>query len=277
MTDVRRAMELAGLILGGGDAAGQGASRLVDVHWSAPVWTGAAVEYPADTPRDGLAFGGVRLDTPLARDWVCFAQPLGVLPEPNAFWPNPDDVGHWQVGDEPGPWWPEQSPVARSPFVLEVTAGPEGGVIQRFPVPAVGLAVALRGANVSATLRYDRGAIGTISAPPYEPPGPQTGGRGKIQLVVTPGNPAPCFKNVQTRRVYFGPPVLAGGLPGWFPAFATRVVPTDLDPWTMNYRTPTGAGTGNTFETQLPHQAVAVAEDPGDPTVPRAVTVEVFA
>lgn len=281
----RRALELAGLVEGGANAAGQGAGQIVDVRWAAPTWDGLAVAYPPDTPPHDFAFGTVRLTEPVAGDWACFVQPIRVLRAPGDYWPTPSMVPPrgWQQGNAPGPWWPEAEHVARSPFVLEVTHGPEEGVIQRFPVPALGLCVALRGANVSATLRYDRSAIGTIPPPPYELPPPQTGGIGQMRLVLTPGLPGARFVNVVTRRVNFGP-VPHVPLPGFLPAFTTRLdygvggqysfLPA---PGIVEYRSPTNQIVGDFGSGNPPQQAVAVSLPPGDNRTPACVTLEVFA
>lgn len=268
------------MIEGGADAAGQGAGRVIDVQWAAPTWDGAAISYPADAPAQGFAFGSVRLTTARATDWACFVQPMRVLRAPDAYWPTPTTGPPpvlWQQGREPGPWWPEGSAAARSPFVLETTSGPEEGVIQRVPIPARGICVALRGANVSAIIRYDRTALGTIPPPPYEVlPGPQARGWGQMRLVLTPARPASRYVAIDTRRVNVGP-IAAAGLPGWLPAFAARMVPTVLDPFDVGWRTPTGQFIGNTFESQIPHAAVAFDQGLGDPGPPRAIAVEVFA
>jgi hypothetical protein len=275
----RRALELAGLVEGGSNAAGQGAGQIVDVRWASPTWDGAFFRYPDDTPAQDFAFGTVRLTELFAGDWACFVQPVRVLRQPGDYWPTPGagiPPAGWQNGDQPGPWWPEASNVVRSPFVLEVTHGPEEGVIQRFEVPARGLCVALRGANVSATLRYDRSAFGSIPAPPYEPPGPQARGFGRMRLVLTPGLPAARFVNLACRRVPVGG-VASVPLPGWLPAFTTRIERIESGAALLQYRTPTNRLVGTLPDGNPPQQAVSVVQTGGDVTVPRTVTVEVFA
>lgn len=264
--------------------------RVIDVGWWAP-FTAAPPLGSIRGPRyqQGHAFGGLQfqpqdheqLDE---EDWMVYAQPLNVLPfdrPPAEFYPYGAPVA-W----DPRAWWPDVFfNHNRSPFSLLTTCGPETGVYQVTPIPAVGCAVAVRGRNVSATIVYDAGATFPAEPPPYEGPR-QTEGDGQIALVIAKAQPTSQRLSVQSKSTNFlggGGLIVPTKVPAFLPKFSVALpyqsAFTGLG--NLEYVSPTGqaiiAGDAATLAS-IPFNAVALrsGQSAEDIQFPMAAVFEVF-
>jgi hypothetical protein len=190
----------------------------------------------------------------------------------------------------PAAWWPTSTSevdVLGSPWWLVVTAGPEEGATQRWPIPAVGLSVAVRGRNITASIEYNPlfAANGIVFLPLEAPI--RTQGRGRMLLTATKASPVPRqVVDQMTRgriRIPGGTIVDAVGLV-WIPKFATSIQTLSNTGGAGQYSwlDQTGAFLAipdNAFgRTAIPHEAVALTRQPGDYTKTRyPVVFEVFA
>lgn len=190
----------------------------------------------------------------------------------------------------PKAWWPTSTPevdVLGSPWWLVVTAGPEEGATQRWPIPAVGLSVAVRGRNITASIEYNPlfAANGIVFLPLEAPI--RTQGRGRMLLTATKASPVPrTVVDQLTRariRIPGGSTVDATGIV-WIPKFATYLETIATQGGINSYfwldQTGTSIAAVDTVvgRTAVPHEAVAVARVAGDYVSTRwPVTFQVFA
>lgn len=240
--------------------------QLVEEDWCVQVQPLDILEYDGALPRLFVSTEGVSpFLSPLAPPF-----PPG-QPNPAAWWPTTTN----EVDVLGSPWW------------LVVTAGPEEGATQRWPIPAVGLSVAVRGRNITASIEYNPLFAGNgIVSLPLEAP-IRTQGRGKMLLTATKASPVPRqVVDQMTRariRIPGGTIVDAVGLV-WIPKFATSIQTLSNTGGVGQYSwlDQTGAFLSipdNAFgRTAIPHEAVALTRQPGDFTKTRyPVVFEVFA
>lgn len=284
--------------------------RVIDVAWSFNITSQPQVGEPVQLGNENLLtrqrFGRVDWTADITpqlqeEDWCVQVQPLDVLEYDDAM-PRlfvstegvspflPPKSGPFPGVPNPAAWWPvstSEVDVLGSPWWLVVRAGPEEGALQRWPIPIVGLSVAIRGRNVTAAIEYNPLFAGNgIVFTPLEQP-IRTEGRGRMLLTVTKASPVPrTVVDQLTRariRIPGGTVVDATGIV-WIPKFATYLETIATQGGANSYfwldQTGTSLGAVDTVvgRTAVPHEAVAVARVSGDYLPTRwPVTFQVFA
>lgn len=229
--------------------------RVVDVAWSFPVTDQNGNPLPKRLIREGARFGRVEWmpdePTQLAEeDWLVQAQPLRTIENERTPRRIPGGAVLYGLppflsrtvgfGSDLNPdcWWPYDNPgtsgvpcpcdMGGSPFWLVVEGGPEEGCLARIPIPLVGVTLAVRGRNVSASIEYDPffAAVGNVVTPLEVLPILE--GQGQILLTLTKAQPTVRFVADQIREVTQRPrgtgPFEVQSV-AWIPKFATRLVP----------------------------------------------------
>lgn len=230
--------------------------RVVDVAWSFPVTDQFGVPVPNRVIPEGTRFGRVEwmpdssVDQLDEQDWLVQAQPLNVLENDRTPRRIPGGIVLYSLppflsrttgfGSDLNTlcWWPYDNPgtsgvpcpcdMGGSPFWLVVEGGPEEGCLARIPIPIVGVTLAVRGRNVSASIEYDPyfAGVGNVVTPLEV--APILEGSGKILLTLTKAQPTVRFVADQVREVTQRPrgtgPFEVQSV-AWIPKFATRLVP----------------------------------------------------